>query len=424
MKNNNWFEVQCDGLVGPSHHYGGLAQGNIASTKNKNIVSNPKKAALQGLEKMKFVASLGVKQIIIPPHPRPNMSFLQKGLISEAYSAANMWVANMATISPTPDTQDGGLHITPANLISNEHRKQEDDFSYKLLKKIFGEIANIHQPLRGELRLADEGAANHMRLCESHGKSGVNIFVYGREFDNKQDILPVKYQPRQTKEAFCAISESHKLSDDNTVFIKQNPEAIDAGVFHNDVIAMSNENLLIYHEKAFVDSDAKIAEIKAKFGNSELNIMCISEKELPIAMAVKSYFFNSQILSLPNGEMAIIAPKESEDIEITKKLFDKIISDSDNSVAEVHYFNLRESMQNGGGPACLRLRVVMNDDDFDEIPQEFIYTEKLHKILSNIIENKYPDYITANSLKNKNFIAICKNINLEIYKCFNIESLL
>ncbi|MGL0879025.1 N-succinylarginine dihydrolase, partial [Klebsiella pneumoniae] len=65
------FEANFDGLVGPTHHYAGLSVGNEASQNNRDGLSNPKKAALQGLYKMKALADRGFVQGIQPPPPRP-----------------------------------------------------------------------------------------------------------------------------------------------------------------------------------------------------------------------------------------------------------------------------------------------------------------------------------------------------------------
>ena len=70
-------EVNFDGLVGPTHNYGGLSWGNIASQRHGGDVSNPKSAALQGLGKMKLLADLGVGQAVLPPHERPDIAALR-----------------------------------------------------------------------------------------------------------------------------------------------------------------------------------------------------------------------------------------------------------------------------------------------------------------------------------------------------------
>lgn len=148
----NAYELNMDGLVGQTHHYAGLSSGNIASTNNALSISNPQAAARQGLEKMRQLYNMGLKQGLLPPHQRPNLNLLYqlgfKGspseqinkayktapeLLSACYSASSMWTANAATVSASVDTEDNKVHFTAANLISNLHRHQEADLVTKLL---------------------------------------------------------------------------------------------------------------------------------------------------------------------------------------------------------------------------------------------------------------------------------------------------
>ena len=136
-------EVNFDGIVGPTHNYAGLAVGNLAATGNAGAVSNPRAAALQGLSKMRVLSDMGFAQGVLPPHERPSMRTLRSlgfsgtdekiladvaqhpRLLQAAASGAAMWVANAGTVSPSPDTPDGRVHFTPANLASQLHRSIE-----------------------------------------------------------------------------------------------------------------------------------------------------------------------------------------------------------------------------------------------------------------------------------------------------------
>ena len=73
-------EYNFDGLIGPTHNFSGLASGNIASAKSRFSISHPKKAALQGLAKIKLLMNLGLPQGIIPPQERPNLTALRQDL--------------------------------------------------------------------------------------------------------------------------------------------------------------------------------------------------------------------------------------------------------------------------------------------------------------------------------------------------------
>ena len=195
-------EVNFDGLIGPSHNYGGLSDGNLASAANAGDIANPREAALQGLEKMRMLIAHGLVQGVLPPLPRPNFDLLVSagfggtdaqiieaasrtapGLLKAAYSASSMWSANAATVSPSADTRDGRLHLTTANLSTMLHRAQEHPDTTASLISIFSndEKFAVHGALPMHPDFSDEGAANHVRLCSSHGEEGVELFVYGRE---------------------------------------------------------------------------------------------------------------------------------------------------------------------------------------------------------------------------------------------------
>jgi succinylarginine dihydrolase len=407
-----WVETQWDGLVGPTHHYAGLSHGNVASQAHALSVSNPRQAALQGLEKMRLVAQLGIPQFIVPPPVRPNLQFLQQvgfsgtqedmfadaarvnqRLLSAAWSASYMWRANMATVTPACDSDDGFMHLTPANLISTLHRPQEASESYQFLNAVFREGEVVHEPLPASVPFADEGAANHMRLSGGCGQAGVHVWVYGRAARDDVETLPRRYPARQTREACEALARLHHLPASRCVFVKQTAGAIDAGVFHNDVIAMSNKNVLIYHEDAYDHSDAFIEELSSKLAPVHLKTWKIRNTDLPLAEAVKSYFFNSQLLSLPSGEMVVMAPSECEENPYARCVFDGLIADVSCPITHVYYPALRESMKNGGGPACLRLRIEMDAEMLAAMPSSLRWTPEKHEVLTRFIETTYPEQV-------------------------------
>lgn len=371
--NSDFVEVNFDGLVGPTHNYAGLSPGNLASTAHANTISYPRQAALQGLAKMKLLIGLGVSQAILPPHPRPNLQALRQlgfcgadadivhqahlqapRLLAAVYSSSAMWAANAATVSPAPDTADAQLHITPANLLTQFHRSLEPPVTAEFLKMLMS--AGHHDPLPASDLFADEGAANHLRLCADHGKTGLEVFVFGRD----ETTGPARFPARQTRQACAAIARRHGLSADRTLILLQSPQAIDAGAFHNDVVAASNLDVLLLHRQAFADA-AAIEQIRvhaAAIIGTEPWIFIAEPDELSLADAVSTYIFNSQIVTLPDGSMALIAPLECRDHAGVQQYVERILT-SGCRVRSVHYADLRQSMQNGGGPACLRLRVVI-----------------------------------------------------------------
>ena len=365
-------EFNFDGIVGPTHNYAGLAQGNIASQEHRRLVSHPRQAALQGLEKMKLLADLGVPQAVLPPQDRPDVVALRRlgfsgtdsdvltqaarespELLAACSSASAMWAANAATVSPSADTHDGLLHITPANLCGHLHRALETPFAAQVLGAIFpGPLFAHHDSLASTPELADEGAANHSRLCIDHDGSGAEFFVYGRD-SKTRDVATARFAPRQSLHASQAIARLHQLDPRRTIFVQQHPDAIDAGVFHNDVIAVAHRNLLLYHERAYVDAPHAIGALRRAFGeatDAELHAVCIPDSLLPLADAVRSYFFNSQIVSLPNGAMALVTPQECESMPAAARAVEFVRTQVP-ALSAVHFVDVRQSMRNGGGPA-------------------------------------------------------------------------
>ncbi len=399
--------------MGPSHNYAGLAAGNLASQRNAGAVSNPRKAALQGLAKMQFVQSLGVKQAFLPPHPRPVIAALRaRGfagndakilqdvytkapeLLSAVYSSAFMWVANAATVSASADTDDGKLHLTPANLTSHFHRALEPEFSTRLLRHIFGDANHftVHEPLPADKNFADEGAANHMRAAAQHGAEGVNIYVYGAAENTV--ARPKKFIARQQREASATIVKTHGVK--RAIFVQQSPRSIDLGVFHNDVIAMNTTRLMIAHEQAFTE------EFKEKIAVPDFHYVKITDNMLTVEEAVATYFFNSLLLEMADGSFAIIAPQECAEHKRARALIESLAAHHAPRITH-HFLDVRESMRNGGGPACLRLRVVMNAVESTAMHPGVILTQNRYAALQQWVQQFYRDRLTFNDLRDPKF---------------------
>lgn len=421
------FEVNFDGIIGPTHNYGGLSYGNIASTSHKNLISNPKKAALQGLAKMRTLMRLGVKQAVLPPHERPYLPFLHSigyqgpsdevikrvwkespELLTACYSSASMWTANAATISPSSDSADKKVHITPANLISNLHRSIEAETTGQILKKIFpSSHFHHHAPLPPCSEFADEGAANHNRFCPQFNALGLQLFVYGRHALEKNAHIPSSFPARQTFEASQAIARLHQIPARQTIFAQQNPAAIDEGVFHNDVISVGNQNLFFYHEDAFLNTSEVISQLSRKYIDlfqNELYLIEVPSVAISLREAVKTYLFNSQLVTLPNQTMALIAPIECQLSKSVSLYLKELLKRDNNPIKQVIFMNLDESMHNGGGPACLRLRVVLNQEEFAAVHQPVILSESLYEQLTVWVNSYYRDRIRPEDLADPNLL--------------------
>lgn len=409
-------EYNFDGLVGLTHNYGGLSAGNIASTSHGGMQSNPREAALQGLEKMKFVAGLGVGQAVLPPQPRPSLRTLRRlgftgsdeevvvraakeneQLLRLCSSAAAMWTANAATCAPSEDAADRRMHLTPANLQQMFHRAIEAETTHAVMKAIFADAKRfaVHEPLPGGGQFADEGAANHTRL-QVEGRPALHLFAWGRAV-YREMATPKRFPARQTLEASQALARLHQLGPEQSLFPQQDPDGIDAGAFHTDVMAVGNDQFLMLHEKAFVDHRVLLAQIRARLGEA-FRYVVATEEELPAKTAVAAYPFNSQVLTLPSGKMAIVAPTESRDQEPARRFLERVVGE-DNPVEQVHYLDLRQSMNNGGGPACLRQRIRLTDEERAAVKANVFYSEALHASLAGWIRKHYRDQLRPTDLQ-------------------------
>lgn len=391
-------ETNADGLIGPTHSYAGLSPGNLASSLNKGVASNPRAAVLQGLEKMKRLADLGLPQFILPPHERPNIPFLRSlgfagtdaqvlerawkdapSFAAAACSASPMWAANAATVTPSADSTDGRVHFTPANLVTNLHRSLEHQQTQRALNTLFPDSRKfaVHDALSPVAHLADEGAANHVRLCADHGDVGVNLMVWGRKaFENWDGPYPA----RQTYEACEAIMRRHGAS--GAVLSQQSRAAIAGGTFHNDVVCVGALDTLFFHELAFEDTSATKAAIRAAAKGFEPKFVEVPAADLPLGDAISSYLFNSMLVRLPDDDrLTLICPTETRDNPRSHAVAEKIAA-SNGPIGRVEYVDVRQSMANGGGPACLRLRVVLTDEELAATNPAMRMTDELYARLT------------------------------------------
>ncbi|CDH08193.1 succinylarginine dihydrolase [Xenorhabdus bovienii str. oregonense] len=406
-------EANFDGLVGMTHHYAGLSMGNEASMTHRGQQSNPRKAALQGLMKMKSLSDMGLVQGVLPPQQRPNLPALrQLGftgsdeqvlskaglysplLLSNLSSASSMWTANAATVSPSADSADQRVHFTVANLNNKLHRSLESTVTVRVLEAVFPDQTCFvhHDPLPQHGDWGDEGAANHNRFCGEYGEAGVQLFVYGRSV-LQEGAAPKRYPARQTLEASQAVARLHQLEAAQTVFAQQNPVAIDSGVFHNDVIAVSNRNVFFHHQQALVNQQSVLAELEEKMARLGQRLIAVEvpSSQVTLQDAVESYLFNSQLLSQPNGDMMLILPEECRQNANVWAYLQALVADADSPIKKLHFFDLRESMRNGGGPACLRLRVVLKEQELAAVNQAALMTPELYQRLTFWVERYYRD---------------------------------
>ncbi len=407
-------EYSFDGLVGTTHNYGGLSRGNVASMTHGGRASNPRAAALQGLEKMRLVHELGGAQAVLPPQPRPSLRALRalgftgsdeeviaraaregEHLLRLCSSASAMWTANAATVAPSADAADGRVHLTPANLSAMFHRSLEADTTHAVLRAIFADERRfaVHAPLPGGTQLSDEGAANHTRLL---GRGGaVHVFAWGRSAWGTADG-PARFPARQALEASQAIARLHRLAPERTRFPRQHPGGVDAGAFHTDVLAVGHGTFLMLHALAFSEPDRLLADLRMLLGDA-FRAVVATDDDLPVADAVAAYPFNSQLVELPRGDVVVLAPEESRENPRARAFLERVVAET-NPVTAVRYLDLNQSMNNGGGPACLRLRVPLTDEEVRAIGADVLFTPALHARLVDWVTRRYRDRLAPADL--------------------------
>lgn len=412
-------EINFDGIVGPSHNYAGLSFGNVASMGHAGQVSQPRAAALQGIEKMRANLALGLVQGIFLPHPRPHRAWLARlgtnigeaepALAANAMSASAMWAANAATVSPSPDTADGRCHLTPANLRTMPHRSHEWSSTLDQLQIAFSDGQfEIHPPVPAAF--GDEGAANHMRVTAAHATGGVEVFVYG--------VSGGAFPARQHVEASKAIARLHLLDPERTVFIQQSEEAIAAGAFHNDVVAVANEHVLFAHELAFADKQSLLDACDRHVPGFEY--VEVASADVPLEDAVKSYLFNAQLVTPPDGEMTLVVPTEVRETRSIWNWIERHLA-GNGPIRRVEIVDVRQSMANGGGPACLRLRLIADPSSID--PRFLADTDKLDRI-AEVVERSWPSQIHHSELQQPALIAEIERARAVLFEEIGISELI
>jgi succinylarginine dihydrolase len=411
-------EINFDGIVGPSHNYAGLSFGNVASMGHAGQVSRPRAAALEGIEKMRANLALGLSQGVFLPHPRPHRTWLERlaatiegadpAIAANAMSASAMWAANAATVSPAPDTGDGRCHLTPSNLRTMAHRSHEWPETLAQLRLAFSDAAfAVHEPVPSAF--GDEGAANHMRLAGTYGEAGIELFVYG--------LSGGAFPARQHIEASRAVARLHRLAPERTLFVQQSEAAIAAGAFHNDVVAVANERVLFAHEQAFADKQPLVDACERLVPGFEY--VEVPASEVPLEDAVKSYLFNAQLVTPRDGQMTLIVPEEARETSSVWRWIEGHVA-GNGPIRRVQVVDVRQSMANGGGPACLRLRVVADPATVDP---RFMVDEAKLETIAEVVARRWPEQIHSGELQEPRLIHEVETARVALLEALGLEEL-
>jgi succinylarginine dihydrolase len=230
-----------------------------------------------------------------------------------------------------------------------------------------------------------------MRLAATHGAAGMEVFVYG--------VGGGPFPARQHVEASKAVARLHRLDPGRIVFAAQSEQAIAAGAFHNDVVAVANGPVLFAHEQAFADKEALLAALGA--GVAGFEYVEVAAADVPLADAIASYLFNAQLVTLGDGSMVLVAPTECRDTPSVRAWIERHLA-SNGAIRAVDFVDVRQSMANGGGPACLRLRVVCDPATVD--PRFLVDAAKLDR-LAAVVAAHWPEAIAPGELGDAALIA-------------------
>ena len=274
-------EVNFDGLVGPTYN-DGLSAG-VAPSQRGGSVTNPRAAALAGLEKMRLVRSLGLVQAVLPPHPRPNLSWLRRlgfggdeaAVLRGAASGDGMWLrlcsnpsamwaANAATVAPSSDTRDGKVHVLPANLQHMLHQGQKQKALYACLE------TSSHGLAQGRLEGINFQIGIFTNLTQDHLDYHRNMEAYYRAKRRLFEymLFASRKQPETAKGSIVCIDDDygrrlyHWLKGQNPSF---------------PVISLSTRDK---------NADAYITDVEATFDGYR----CV------VVFAQKSYFIKTRLL--------------------------------------------------------------------------------------------------------------------------------
>jgi succinylarginine dihydrolase len=430
-KSEALIEVNVDRIVAPTHHHGGLGVANRAAWRNRHLVSSPRAAALQGIRKMRLAADAGAVQLALPPTPRPDRAVLARmgvsssrladtdvrDLVAASSSSASMWVANSATFTSSIEAADGRPHLTPANLVSSFHRASEVRHTTRLLRRVFDPARFVHHPaLPASMAVRDEGSANHFCLARGPSQRGVHLFVFGARVLGEPARAGGEHA-RQTHEASAAIARLHRLDPQRTVFGQESRQAIAAGAFHADLVMLACGEILFFHEDSLADNEAVEAELTCKYREAtgrQLHLLAVPHSMLTLEQAIDSYVFNSQVVEARSGGRLLLAPAQAETMAAARHALKMLVEHPASAIDALHFVELTESMNNGGGPACLRLRLALTPAEVASLPPRMRIDSERCRELEAWVERSYRSELSIEDLGSAALVDECERAQVSI----------
>jgi len=95
--------------------------------------------------------------------------------------------------------------------------------------------------------------------------------------------------------------------------------------------------------------------------------------------------------------MVVVAPLDAREDPQAHAFLERLAGVG-GPVRAVHYIDVRQSMRNGGGPACLRLRVPLCDDEERALGARVLLDDALDEALTAWVDRHYRDRLAPHDL--------------------------
>jgi succinylarginine dihydrolase len=210
----------------------------------------------------------------------------------------------------------------------------------------------------------------------------------------------------------------HLLDPARTLFTEQSEAAIAAGAFHNDVVAVANERVLFAHEQAFADKGALLDACERLVPG--FDYVEVPAAEVPLEDAIRSYLFNAQLVTPPDCQPTLIVPTEARETPSVWRWIERHVA-GNGPIRRVEVVDVRQSMANGGGPACLRLRVVADPATVDP---RFIADAAKLDLIADVIRREWPEQIHNDELQQPRLIAQIEQARAALLQALDLSQLI
>jgi succinylarginine dihydrolase len=189
-------------------------------------------------------------------------------------------------------------------------------------------------------------------------------------------------------------------------------------------VCVGAADTLFFHEAAFEDTAGTLAALSAAAeGLFDFKPVMVPAADVPLEDAIRSYLFNSQLLVFPGeSRLVLVAPTEAQDTKSTREYCERLVS-SNGPIGRVEYVDVRQSMRNGGGPACLRLRVVMTGAERTACHQGVLMTEEKIDALQDMVRKTYRDRLAPGDLADPALADECRLARESLLRVLDLEEL-